>query len=171
MKNAKFWMYLLSLLTLALAWTPDARAATETVDGLTWTYTVSDGKASVGGGNVTSTALSTGTTGDITIPSALGGYPVTSIGNGAFYNCSGLTTVTIPDSVTSIGERAFQHCSGLTSLTIPDGVPSIGLWTFQHCSSLTSLTIPDSVTTIGQEALRDGSSLTSRTIPDRVTSV
>ena len=53
-------------------------------------------------------------------------YSVTSIGKGAFRNCSGLTSITIPNSVTSIGDNAFTGCSGLTSITIPNNVTSIG---------------------------------------------
>ena len=79
-------------------------------------------------------------------------YSVTSIGGGAFSNCSGLTSVTIPNSVTSIGEWAFNNCSGLTSVTIPNSVTSIGEWAFSFCSSLTSITIPNSVTNIGSNA-------------------
>ena len=96
---------------------------------------------------------------------------VTNIGDYAFYECSGLTSITIPDGVTSIGNDAFSDCSSLTSITIPDGVTSIGISAFSGCSSLTSITIPDSVTRIGSFAFYECSSLTSITIPKGVTSI
>ena len=77
---------------------------------------------------------------------------MTSIGDGAFYGCSGLPSVTIPNSVTSIGEYAFTYCSGLTSVTIGNSVTSIGYGAFADCSGLTSVTIPNSVTSIGYGA-------------------
>ena len=67
-----------------------------------------------------------GSGGRVTIPSKIDGYPVKSIGDWAFYGCSSLTSVTIPNSVTSIGNNAFYGCSSLTSVTIPDSVTSIG---------------------------------------------
>ena len=146
-------------------------AATEVVDGITWTYTVSGGKASVGRGSSSSPAVPTSTTGAITIPSTLGGCPVTSIGEASFRGCSGLTNVTIPDGVTSIGVRAFFDCSGLTSMTIPGSVTSIGNYAFYGCSGLTSVTIPESVTSIGSSAFYGCSGLTSVTIPESVTSI
>ena len=65
---------------------------------------------------------------------------MTSIGGSAFYDCSGLTIVTIPDSVTNIERWAFYGCSGLTSVTIPNSVESIGSDAFIGCNLLTSVT-------------------------------
>ena len=96
---------------------------------------------------------------------------VTSIGDGAFWYCTGLTSVTIPNSVTSIGEYAFYSCSGLTSVTIGNGVTSIGKGAFYYCSGLTSITIPNGVTSIGEGAFYCCSGLTSVTIGNGVTSI
>ena len=98
-----------------------------------WTYIVENGGATITG----STA-----TGDVTIPSELGGYPVTSIGGSAFYGSLGLTSVIIPDSVGTIGNRAFQNCTGLTHVTMSESVTSIGVGAFLGCTRLTSAVIP-----------------------------
>ena len=98
-------------------------------------------------------------------------YSVTCIGENAFYNCSGLTSITIPNSITSIGNYAFEGCSGLTSIIIPNSVASIGYGVFEYCRGLTSITIPNSVTSIGDGAFSRCSSLTSITIPNSVTSI
>ena len=143
---------------------------TELVDGMEWKYWVVNGEAEIYGGDRTS-AIPKTTTGAITIPSSLGGYPVTSIGNFAFYFCEGLTSMTIPDSVTSIDYCAFSYCRGLMSISIPDSVTSIGNSAFYYCRGLTSVTIPDNVTSIGNSAFSYCSGLMSISIPDSVTSI
>jgi len=158
-----------------------------------WTYSVENNQATI--------TFYTGAGGAVTIPSVLGGYAVkkvgndeyspffdrnmyvisvlipnsvTSIGDGAFFGCSSLTTLTIGSGVTSIGREAFAYCSGLTgTLTIPNSVTSIGDSAFYGCSGLTgTLTIPNSVTSIGKGAFWWCSGLTGTlTIPNSVTSI
>ena len=102
----------------------------------------------------------------ITLPSG-----VTSIGKSVFSGCRGLTSVTLPSGVTSIGESAFKDCSGLTSITLPSGVTSIGKSVFRGCCGLTSITLPSVVTSIGESAFENCSGLTNITLPFGVTSI
>ena len=94
--------------------------------------------------------------GDVIIPSEITYNDVvcsvTNIGESAFDNCDGLTSITIPNSVTSIGNDAFKHCTGLKSVVIGNSVTSIGNYAFRYCTGLTSITIPNSVTSIGNSA-------------------
>lgn len=89
----------------------------------------------------------------------------------AFYFCSALRSLVIPDSVTSIGDRAFSGCSDLADIVIPYGVTSIGNYAFCGCESLTDIVIPDSVNSIGSSAFEGCTSLSSVIIPDSVTRI
>ena len=155
------------LLALLLAMLPQVASAYDfKVDGLCY-------NKNGGGTSVTVTYEGTGAegygysnlNGDLVIPPSVTydgtTYSVTTIGGRAFYDCSGLTSVTIPNSVTTINYAAFYGCTGLTSVTIPNSVTSIGVGAFNGCSSLTSVTLGKSVTTIGNSAFRGCSGLTS----------
>ena len=89
----------------------------------------------------------------------------------AFWGCTNLTSITIPESVTCIGSYAFYGCSGLTSINIPEGVKVIDYGTFSGCSSLSSITIGNNVTRIGSYAFNGCMGLSSIVIPESVTSI
>mgnify|MGYP003181246461 FL=1 len=130
-----------------------AKAAEQKTYGI-YTYKVSKYSTTITGCNKSAK-------GAITMPSKIDGMPVTSIGDWAFRDCTGLTSIMIPNSVTSIGNGTFNGCSSLTSITIPDSVTSIGYYAFWDCSGLTSITIPNSVTSIGYVAFSGCTGLTS----------
>ena len=110
------------------------------------TYLINDVSYTIGENNTASvTSSNKDISGAVVIPSQLDlkgeKYDVTSIGDGAFIYCSGLTSVNIPTSVTKIGEIAFYGCTGLSSVTIPNSVISIGTQAFSYCSGLTSIVV------------------------------
>jgi hypothetical protein len=112
----------------------------------------------------------TGAGGEVFIPASIDGTPVTAIGENAFNRVYTITSVTIPNSVTSIGNGAFFNCA-LLSVTIGSGVTTIGNDAFSYCTVLTSVTIPNSVTAIGNDAFSNCYVLTSVTIGSGVTSI
>ena len=146
------------------------------VGGIYYDFNSNTQTASVTYKGVSYDAYSNEYSGSVVIPSSVTynnvEYSVTSIGEGAFQNCSGLTAIEIPNSVTSIGNHAFDGCRGLTSIEIPNSVTNIGNYAFSGCSGLTSIIeIPNSVTSIGYCAFDGCSGLTSIEIPNSVTSI
>lgn len=142
--------------------------------GYTWTYQINGDTAEICKKTVYgfgTTAISPIPTGTVAIPSTLGGKSVTSIGEHAFCDCIGLTSVTIPDGVTSIGDSAFFNCAGLTDMMIPGCVTSVGEAAFRYCSGLTRVTIGYGVASIGRNAFADCRRLTSVTVPGSVTGI
>ena len=109
--------------------------------------------------------------GEVVIPKTIGGYEVKKISDGAFQNCTGITSIVIPDSVISIGGSTFSGCTSLAEIVIPDSVTSIGGYAFSYCTSLTEIVIPDSVTTIGESAFSGCASLAEIVVPDSVTEI
>ena len=136
-----------TLLLLALLLPATATAYDFEVEGIYY---------NINGNEATVTKGDTDYTGDVTIPSTVTysgkTYPVTAIGDGAFYFCTRMTSVTIPNSVTTIGFESFYGCAGLTEVIIPNSVTTIGEVAFWGCTGLASITFPNSVTTIWNDA-------------------
>ncbi len=101
-----------------------------------YTYEIINGEAMI-------TDCDSAASGSILIPSTLGGYPVTSIDDYAFYLCENLINIIIPDSVISIGDDAFSSCINLTDITIPDSLTKINGYAFYNCTRLTNVYIND----------------------------
>lgn len=110
-----------------------AFADTAVIGGIEWTYRVEDGNAILGGGTTATPAVPKATSGDLVIPAAIAGHPVTKIGDYAFFYCDLLTSVTFPDTVTTIGRDAFFGCDGTQN------VNAIGKSAFSNCPALTSV--------------------------------
>ena len=173
-------------------------AATAEVGGMTYEYTISNGKATI-----------TKVTGDnkvVIVPDTLGGYTVTTLRggafsdnmiiqrvsipetvttltyssgydggvyheNGVFSGCSLLNTCNIPSGVTAIPERCFFNCTRLHGVILPTGLKSIGSTAFAACSSLDKIDFPEGLTSVGSSAFSGCSSLKEVMLPDSVASL
>ena len=202
MKQLKFNTFLLTLLLSMAGITAAAHdIAVANEDGKTiyYVWTNNNTELAVSYGGNTSGSYSGEYSGNVVIPESVtyngATYPVTSIGDAAFDNCSGLTSVTIPNSVTSIGGQAFYHCSGLTNVTIPNSVTSIDDGAFNgtpwynnqpdgvvyagkvayaykgKMTANTNISLQEGTLGIAGRAFKDCLYLTSVTIPNSVTNI
>ena len=156
----------------AAAFAMQAFADTEKANGFTWSYRLIDnGKSAeiTSGVQYVPAILPDDPDGAVAIPAKLGGKPVTSIGDWAFYACQCMTAVTIPATVTKIGEDAFGECCGLEEVALPKGLKTIGDGAF-YGTAMRSIVIPSGVTSIGDWAFYD-SCFQSVVIPDSVASI
>ena len=104
----------------------------------------------------------------VEVPSQIDGKQVTSIGSRAFYQCTKITQLTLPEGIAKIGDAAFWACSGLAELTLPDSVKDIGDSAFDECRGLTKLSLPASMDSIGRQAFEDCTGLTELAIPNGI---
>lgn len=163
------------LLVCSLLGALGASAQTFTVDGINYKVLDTDART------VSVEKNTPSYTGEIVIPATVTNdnvdYTVTAItqsatastSDGAFANCSGVTSITLPSTITALGNYSFNNCSGLTSLTIPESVTTFGDGVFQNCTGLTSLTLPATAETMGKYMFKTCSKLPSLTIPEGIT--
>ncbi|MFA5046036.1 MAG: leucine-rich repeat protein, partial [Paludibacter sp.] len=96
---------------------------------------------------------------------------VKSIGDRAFYACSGIDSISIPDSVTTIGAYSFSGCTGLKSLTIPNAVTKLGVYSFQNCSNMSTVSLPTALTSIEEGVFSGCTKLASINFPNSILSL
>ncbi|MBO4863560.1 MAG: leucine-rich repeat protein [Eubacterium sp.] len=135
----------------------------EDIDNEIWKYIVNDDGISITG--------YVGTENDIVIPDIIDEKNVVSIGDYAFFECTELTSITIPEGITSIGESAFQGCSSLITITIPESVSTIGGSAFKNCISLESIKLPDELLSLESRAFYNCKSLKSIEIPEGIKTI
>lgn len=158
------WLFTVIIMMVASVLCTEAQTL---IDGLYYNLDTEAKTASV--------AKNPSASGDIVIPSIVeydgASYAVTTIGDGAFTWCTGLTSIVIPNSVESVGNRTFWNCSNLKSIELSQSITSIGDYTFSKCTSLSSFKIPDLVENIGTGAFSSCSSLSSVELPATLTNI
>jgi hypothetical protein len=157
------------LLSLVVLWACTARgyAGSFTLNGISYNETsatevevIANNPAYSGAVTIPATVVYNGKT-----------YDVRGIGTSAFKNCTGLTSVVIPNSVTTIGYTSFESCTALTSLNLGEGVMRIDQYAFNSCTALKTLIIPNSVVTIRYSAFQSCTSLITLTLGNQLQTI
>ena len=174
MRKTKYIVLIFAVLALLLI-IPNVSNAVEytysdTDQGIEWGYELDADD------NVINLECKTKTkSGAVTIPSSIEGKTVISLKGGynagAFEECIGITSVTIPNTITKISEYAFENCKALSTLTLHDNIIEIQSYAFSGCVGLTNITIPNNVVSIGSHAFSGCTGLTKIAIPDNVTTI
>ena len=158
----------ISILTLVLA-SLSASAEEFEVNGINY-MPISDNEVSVTSDNRNDGGLEY--SGDIVIPKEVQWngktYQVAELGGGAFYQCTKVTSVTLPNTIRAIGERCFESCFNLTSINLPNSIKDIGRLAFLWCTRLASITLPKNLEFIKDGCFDGCESLESVVIPDGV---
>ena len=167
-------LFLMAFLAAALTgWSQDFSAVCSTGQTLHYTITSSTAPYTVTV-DMPDEGYGSGMTGVLNIPATVNhdgtAYTVTAIGIGAFYNCTGLTEVVVPNTVHIVGENAFYRCLGLTAAHLPNSIDTIMRHAFSRCSSLATITMPNAIRHIGESAFNQCTSLQGElNIPNTVT--
>jgi len=140
-----------------------------------WRYSISGGQAYIGSGTYQDPAIDRSTSGDLIIPSDLSGYPVVGIRNSAFWSCTNLTSIVVPDTVTSIASDAFANCVRVRKVVIPDSVQGNLERAMMDCDALEYVRLPSGMKQLGGQILTGSyggtGSLKTLVIPKGVTSI
>ena len=160
-RTVKYLLLFVAVIMMSFVINTETLAAEEYIDGY-YTYTVTDGEATI-------IDVDTSISGDIVIPSTLGGYPVVAIGDEAFAECIYLTGVTIPEGVTTVGYFSFSNCIYVTQVSLPESLTSIGELSFNACLTLKNISLPKNLSYIGRQAFNGCLSLEEITIPEKAT--
>ena len=132
-------------------------------NGYTWTYSVTDGKATI-------TAISPEPKGEVNVPAEFSGSPVIAMEQGVFWSKSGLTKISIPEGITLIRQQ-FSHCTSLEYANIPTDMTSIPASLFYDCGSLNDVQLPPNITSIGTTAFYKCYTIKSVILPNSLDTI
>jgi len=143
----------------------------ETVNGVEWKFVVNNGSAIICDQDKMDSAISKDVKGNILVPSHLGGMPVRKIGKYAFYECTNLVSISIPEGITNVSASVFSGCRSLRHIELPQSIEVIGPAAFRDCVNLKSVVVPPRVKIIHPNTFLRCVNLTQVSLPMGVESI